>query len=105
MRRVLVAAVSVLLVAGCGKNDCEKAGGSCQALTPGACLGLVTSDQKCGSSEVCCMPLDHSVCEKAGGACVVHGTCTGGTVGDPSQYACSNAGGNYDCCLSADGGS
>jgi len=65
MRRVLVATVSVLLVAGCGKNDCEK----------------------------------------AGGACVFHGMCIGGTVGDPSQYACSNAGGNYDCCLSADGGS
>jgi hypothetical protein len=104
MRRVLIAPVSVLLSTGCGKNDCEGAGGRCQQITPGACLGQVAGDQACDSFEICCLPLDHSACEKAGGKCVAHGTCTSGTVGEPSQYACSSTGATYECCLSADGG-
>jgi len=104
MRMVLMVAVSVLLSTGCGKNDCEKAGGKCQPITPGACLGQVASDQACGSHEICCLPLDRSACELAGGECVAHGTCGSGILGDPSRYACSNAGALYDCCLSADGG-
>ena len=98
-----------------GRSDCEKAGGTCEPITPGACLGgwIPGSDgYSCDSSmTVCCLPLSYSPCETAGGTCVsTADTCPSGTVDTTSQYqwsqyACSSAGGPSTCCMpSANGG-
>ena len=91
-----------------GQNDCEKAGGTCDPITPGGCLGGWTPNTggySCASSTTfCCLPLSHSPCETAGGTCV-EGTCPSGTIDDTSQYECSNEGGPTTCCMpSANGG-
>jgi hypothetical protein len=103
MRTILMLSTLTLFIGACDKNDCEEAGGRCEQITPGACLGLVVGDNigySCASSAtVCCLPLRYSRCEKAGGTCVQVGTCTSGAIGDPSTYGCSNNGGALDCCL------
>ena len=91
-----------------GQSDCEKAGGTCDPITPGGCLGGWTPNTggySCASSTTfCCLPLSHSPCETAGGTCV-EGTCPSGTIDDTSQYECSNEGGPTTCCMpSANGG-
>jgi hypothetical protein len=98
-----------------GPSDCEKAGGTCDPITPGGCLGgwsPNTDGYSCGSSTTfCCLPLSYSPCETAGGTCVwTAATCPSGTVDNTSQYqwsqyACSSAGGPSTCCMpSANGG-
>ena len=98
-----------------GQNDCEQAGGTCEQMTPGACLGgwsPNTGGYSCRSSTTsCCFPLSYSPCETAGGTCVwTAGTCPSGTVDNTSQYQwsqyeCSSAGGPSICCMpSANGG-
>jgi hypothetical protein len=109
MRAILILSALALFIGACSKNDCEKAGGKCEQITPGACLGLVSGDDlgySCASSAtVCCLPLRYSPCEKAGGTCVQMGACATGAIGDTSTYGCSNNGGVLECCLpSADGG-
>ena len=92
-----------------GQNDCEKAGGTCEQITPGTCLGgwsPNTEGYSCRSSfTVCCLPLSHSPCETAGGTCAATaGTCPSGTIDDTSQYSCSNMGGPSTCCMPSGGG-
>jgi len=107
MRAFFTLSAFALFLGGCSKSDCEKAGGTCEQPTPGACLGLYSPNSdgySCGSG-FCCLPLRYSPCETAGGRCVQHGTCTSGAIGDASRYVCSNSGGALDCCLpSPDGG-
>jgi hypothetical protein len=107
--RVLVLAASLAIISSaCGKSECEKAGGRCEAITPGACLSLVVGDSgrySCdsGTGSVCCLPLSFSPCEQAGGSCVqvASGACSNGTVG---TKPCAN-GGSMECCMpAADGG-
>jgi hypothetical protein len=94
-----------------GPSDCERAGGTCESKSPGACLGgwsPNTDGYSCGSSTTfCCFPLSYSPCETAGGTCLGPGpaTCPDGTIDDTSQYGCSNGGGPSICCMpSANGG-
>jgi len=94
-----------------GQSDCEKAGGTCDPITPGGCLGGWTPNTdgySCASSTTfCCFPLSYSPCETAGGTCLAPGpaTCPDGTIDDTSQYQCSNGGGPSMCCMpSANGG-
>jgi hypothetical protein len=94
-----------------GQNDCEKAGGTCEPITPATCLGGWNPNSdgySCDSiMTVCCLPLSYSPCETAGGTCaqVRPGSCPSGTIDDTSQYSCSNMGGPSTCCMpSANGG-
>ena len=103
MRTIVLLSAIALFMGACSKNTCEQAGGTCEGMTPGACLGLVGGDNlgySCASSgQVCCLPLRYSVCEKAGGSCVQAGACTSGTIGDSNAYRCSDTGGALACCL------
>ena len=112
---LLLAGLVGLACSTTGPSDCEKAGGTCDPITPGGCLGgwsPNTDGYSCGSStSFCCFPLSYSPCETAGGTCVwTAGTCPSGTVDDTSQYQwsqyeCSSAGGPSICCMpSTDGG-
>lgn len=107
MRPIIILHALALLMAACnGKSSCELAGGMCEPITPGACLGLFSpnSDQYSCSSGVCCLPLSYTPCESHGGQCIRDMTCANGTVADP-KYGCSNTGGATTCCLpSVDGG-
>jgi len=85
------------------QNDCEKAGGTCDQVSPGVCSdGWVpdTGSYSCGSSMmVCCLPVSHSPCETAGGTCV-YDVCPSGTVDVaalPSQ--CTTSLGPPTCCM------
>ena len=74
-------------------SACQQAGGVCEDLTPGACLGRSAGDSTtypCDEQQVCCLP---SPCVLAGGTCPV--TCTTGHL-DTSK-SCGNGAGQ--CCM------
>jgi hypothetical protein len=85
-RLALLPALCILVVAACSgsaadvssssdesvsKNGCEKAGGSCVALAPGACSGTVMSSSKYSCEKggaiglECCMPSASGSCQKS----------------------------------------
>jgi hypothetical protein len=111
---LLLAGLLGLACSTTGPSDCERAGGTCESKSPGACLGgwsPNTDGYSCGSSMTfCCMPLSYSPCVTAGGTCVwTADTCPNGTVDNTSQYQwsqyeCSSAGGPSICCMPSTGG-
>ena len=78
-------------------NACTQAGGSCVAVTPGACAsGTLTSSLTCGSGvgSTCCMPGGAGGSSGSGGSSGRGGNSgTGGTTSVPAN-ACTKAGGS-----------
>jgi hypothetical protein len=113
MKRIgMFPALCFLVVAACGgqstdaastsndsvsKNGCEKAGGSCVALAPGACSGTVMSSSKysCEKGEAigleCCMPSSNGSCQNSS-------ECTGALPRNEEQCADGTfSGAQWEC--------
>jgi hypothetical protein len=86
-----------------GSNDCEAAGGECQAITPTFCSDGTSSDLSCGGGlgVGCCMVDDDLTpsndCEAAGGECqaITPTFCSDGT---SSNLSCGGGLG-VGCCM------